>query len=126
MKIYQITKGQLVTLWAFGLVGWLFSWAGAVSYKISDSLEGLYWFLFIFIPFVLMFYTNGWLSENNKSVFKWIRAKVSRVKNVDKQVVEDNKKSKQNDKLKGMGGWLYFFRIILFFSAMGRKPLSIR
>jgi len=54
-KIYNITIGQFITIWIFGLIGWFFTLAPAFDYG-----SGLAFFLVIFIPFALVFYTIGW------------------------------------------------------------------
>ena len=58
--IYSITKGQLITLWFFGTIGWLF--AGLVL--LNEIISAL---LYIFlIPFILIFYTIGWRNSKKK------------------------------------------------------------
>lgn len=54
-KIYNITVGQLATLWIFGGLGWFLTLQPAFDYG-----SGFAWFLFIFIPFAIIFYTIGW------------------------------------------------------------------
>ena len=54
MKYYNITIGQLITLWVFGAIAWF---AALLSLSII--------FLLI-IPAFLVFYTIGW-RVNNKS-----------------------------------------------------------
>ncbi|MDD4902698.1 MAG: hypothetical protein PHE24_06205 [Patescibacteria group bacterium] len=61
MKIYGITKGQLITLWVFGIIFWLFD--------ISPALESYSQFdipvvLLFLIPAILIFYTFGWKKHN--------------------------------------------------------------
>jgi len=56
MNIYNTTKGQLITLWVFGILSWLFNlFAMLVSVDISSFSA----FLFLFIPTFLTFYTLG-------------------------------------------------------------------
>jgi hypothetical protein len=55
-NIYKITKGQLISLWIFGLIGW--------GYTL-DSYSDFGSFLSIFIPAILVFYTIGWRSYRN-------------------------------------------------------------
>tara|TARA_Y100000310_G_C20380943_1_gene668071 strand:- start:32 stop:220 length:189 start_codon:yes stop_codon:yes gene_type:complete len=59
-KIYNISIGQLITMWVFGGIGWFFSaiWA--------DGGPAISFFLIILIPFFLIFYTIGWLNNRNK------------------------------------------------------------
>ncbi len=70
MKIYNITKGQYITVLVFGIVVWLFSIA-----EIGAGID--YWgILFLVIPFILVFYTIGWrnyrkrISVNKKNNIK--------------------------------------------------------
>lgn len=57
-KIYNITKGQLATLWLFVIV---FAINAGESY--NDLLESLSITLF----FVVVFYTIGWRNHNKKN-----------------------------------------------------------
>lgn len=56
-NIYKITKGQLISLWVFGVIAWI--------YEI-DSYSDISKFLTISIPAILVFYTLGWKSFNKK------------------------------------------------------------
>lgn len=56
-NIYKITKGQLISLWVFGVIGWIFT---------LDSYSDSSGFLSILIPAILVFYTIGWRSQNKK------------------------------------------------------------
>lgn len=59
MKLYNITRGQLITLWIFGIVFWVVSFFSA-----SDTDSKSFWvFLFFLIPGALIFYTIGWRNE---------------------------------------------------------------
>jgi len=58
-NIYNTSKGQLIAMWIFGIIGWLLYLAAG-----QDDGSGFMLFLFIFIPFALVFYTIGW--KNNK------------------------------------------------------------
>lgn len=64
--MYNITRGQLVTLWVFGLLIWLWSVATALTYSYEASGED---FLVWFVPFVLIFYTIGWRQKNSSKSF---------------------------------------------------------
>ena len=50
-NIYKISKGQLITLWVFGIIGWL------ISLDESDNGSGLATFFVWAIPFFLIFYS---------------------------------------------------------------------
>ena len=64
MRIYNITKGQLITLWAFGFFFWV--WVGDLSsIKISDSFRIDPFLLILLIPFILIFYTIGWKNDHD-------------------------------------------------------------
>lgn len=52
--MYNITKGQLITVWVFSAFGWI-----AASNSYSDFAA--FWMLFI--PFMLIFYTIGWRNK---------------------------------------------------------------
>lgn len=54
MKLYNITKGQLITLWVTGSIMWLL----AAGLALSGSFFGA--FLMLFLPGFLVFYTIGW------------------------------------------------------------------
>lgn len=73
-NIYKITKGQLISLWVFGVIGWLYT---------LDSYSDLSGFLSIFIPAILVFYTIGWRYQNKKSGIetesKDFKAKISEI-----------------------------------------------
>jgi hypothetical protein len=58
-NLYNITKGQLITIWVFGVLGTLYA-IEAASYSQSDFAE----FSVLLIPFILIFYTIGW--RNNR------------------------------------------------------------
>jgi hypothetical protein len=53
-KIYNITKIQLIIIWLFGVFGWLYTFDG-----YENSIKA---FFFVFIPFILFFYTAGWFN----------------------------------------------------------------
>ena len=63
--MYRITKGQLITIWFFSILGWLASlWNWISTYGSIPFLSAL---VFI-IPLILIFYTLGWTNSNNKGV----------------------------------------------------------
>ncbi len=55
-NIYKITKGQLISLWFFGIIAWVYS---------VDSYSDFSGFLSILIPAILVFYTIGWRSNRD-------------------------------------------------------------
>lgn len=57
-NIYKITKGQLITLWVFGFMGWIV----ALSQAEYNNFAIIF---MILIPAVLVFYTIGWRSHRN-------------------------------------------------------------
>ena len=58
-NIYKITKGQLITIIVFGVIGWL-----VALLQTEDS--GFAIFLSVVIPMVLVFYTIGWKNSNKE------------------------------------------------------------
>jgi len=57
-KIYNITRGQLITVWIFGAIGWIYyATNGFDSYYRSPSFVPI---LIWIVPFILVFYTIGW------------------------------------------------------------------
>ena len=63
MNLYKITRGQLITLWVFGLILELFCWVSAIDYYDSSKFAG---FCAILIPATLIFYTLGWRKHNKR------------------------------------------------------------
>ncbi len=59
-NLYKITKGQIISRWVFGLIGWV------VSLSETDY-SGFATFLAVSIPMVLVFYTIGWRSTNKRN-----------------------------------------------------------
>ncbi len=60
-NIYKITKGQIISIWIFGIIGFI------VSLGESDY-SGFAIFLSILIPAILVFYTIGWINfKKNKT-----------------------------------------------------------
>ncbi len=60
-NFYNISKGQLITIWIFGGIGFV---VAALESYYSDFAT----FLLVFIPAVLVFYTIGWLNFNKKKI----------------------------------------------------------
>ncbi len=63
-EFYSITKGQLLVMWVFGVIGTIFCIATA-----SDMGDSLFGFLGIALAFFLFFYTFGWRA-NRKNINK--------------------------------------------------------
>lgn len=63
-NLYNITKGQLITLWIFGVIGELLALDEASSYKGYEGAGFIAWIL----PMVLIFYTLGWLNDKNHAL----------------------------------------------------------
>lgn len=61
MYMYNITRGQLITLWVFGIIAWLVSLVISID---SYGVAGFAIALLIIIPAGLTFYTVGWKSKN--------------------------------------------------------------
>ena len=59
-SVYSISRGQFVTLWVFGLIGWFWAMDKSDYYSYNFSYEFLLWA----IPLLLIFYSIGW--RNNK------------------------------------------------------------
>ncbi|MEK7646456.1 MAG: hypothetical protein AAB381_02065 [Patescibacteria group bacterium] len=59
--MYNISKGQLVTVWVFAV--FIFFWAMNENEYSSNSF---YAFFGLTIPFVVIFYTVGWRNNKNK------------------------------------------------------------
>ena len=77
-NLYKISKGQLVTLWVFGTIGWFF------TFDPMDYGESWAVVLFVLIPFAVIFYTIGWRERHREewnSIKSW-RPKKSTVKKV--------------------------------------------
>lgn len=82
MNFYKITKGQLITLWVFGIIFIL----GDLMYVLDQcSPSGFSIFLLLLIPAVLIFYTVGWKSHNPK-VKK--EQKISTENKEEKEIIE--------------------------------------
>ena len=54
-SFYNISVGQLITLWIFGVIAWFFALAPAI-----DDSEPLAVLFFAGIPCFLIFYNIGW------------------------------------------------------------------
>jgi len=67
--IYQISRGQLITLWIFFIIVWLIGWdalyrAVYTPWVTPQGNPGIAAWVIITIPFALIFYTIGW--KNNR------------------------------------------------------------
>jgi len=60
-SIYKITRGQLVTMWIFGIIGFF---VGIAQAEYSSFAS----FMAVLIPAFLIFYTIGWKSFNKSTV----------------------------------------------------------
>lgn len=60
-SLYNITRGQLLTVIVFGIIGWIFAMDKSDSSRSSDLYDVLVWF----IPFVVIFYVIGWRNYHN-------------------------------------------------------------
>ena len=66
-NFYNITLGQLITVWVFGFFSLLLS-AGGMAEEPSNT--AFYLFLVSFIHFALIFYTIGWRNNRKKEGHK--------------------------------------------------------
>lgn len=57
-----MSKGQLVTLWIFGVIAWLWSAGELLDYGSDFALP-----IFLIVPAGLIYYTIGWSKHNKKS-----------------------------------------------------------
>ncbi len=63
--MYNITRGQLITIWVFGLFSWIFTF-----YQATDSyssIKGFWGILAFVIPGALIFYTIGWRNYKKRA-----------------------------------------------------------
>ncbi|HEY9583838.1 MAG TPA: hypothetical protein VJI66_02650 [Candidatus Paceibacterota bacterium] len=75
MKIYNISKGQFVTVWIFSITIWVLIINKSCNwYKefyrcpppaLSSNTSSYDW-LAVIVPFVIVFYTIGWMSNRRK------------------------------------------------------------
>jgi len=107
MKIYNTTRGQLITILVFGLLFWV-----GDLFVLADSYEpsGVSKFLALFVPAFLIFYVIGWRKYNNKKLFKInLKNRFEKLKESKKE-----KSTKPQKELKGVDGWLWFFVATLY------------
>ena len=64
-NFYNTTKGQLITIWVFGVLLWMWSIGQADSYSSKKEFWGI---LIFIIPGVLIFYTIGRRNYKKKQV----------------------------------------------------------
>ena len=64
MEIYNITRGQLIAIWIFGLI------AAFVALVDLDSYDSSGWstVLLVLIPAALVFYSIGWRAHRKNHV----------------------------------------------------------
>jgi len=60
-NLYNITKGQLITIWIFGVIATLLS--GAYAADTESAIGGI---LSILVPFIVIFYTIGWRERHRE------------------------------------------------------------
>ncbi len=72
--MYNITKGQLITIWVFGLFLWVVTFFCGV-YSYSSIFDKIWLFLFLVIPFIMVFYTIGWRNCQKRSLKRREREK---------------------------------------------------
>ena len=60
--LYDVTQGQLIAAWVFGIVLVLFHLSPAFDYGRQWAI-----FMVVFVPFLLVFYTIGWWSRRKKN-----------------------------------------------------------
>ena len=67
-KIYNISMGQLITLWVFGAASTFLAFLAVFGFLDSESVLSVFLsaFLVLFIPFLLIFYTIGWKNYQKK------------------------------------------------------------
>ena len=65
--MYQISKGQLITIWVFGI---LFLLGDLISIANAYSPSGFSLSLLLFVPGALIFYSIGWKNQNGKILVK--------------------------------------------------------
>ncbi len=65
--MYNTTKGQLITIWVFGLFLWVVTFFCGV-YSYSSIFDKIWLFLFLVIPFIVVFYTIGWRNCQKRSL----------------------------------------------------------
>jgi len=70
MKLYDITKSQLIIIWVLGIIVWL--WSGVEA----ETNGGLYMLIFLILPFILLFYSLGWRKKHKKSEVSKINPKI--------------------------------------------------
>jgi hypothetical protein len=63
MKIYNITKGQLITVFIFGTIIWIISLI-RLSFNTHPHSPPVEVWLLLTIPFALIFYILGWKNRN--------------------------------------------------------------
>lgn len=62
-NFYDITKGQLITFWIFGIIGFICALAISMDGYSDTNIPT---FLSVFIPFFVIFYSLGWSKANRK------------------------------------------------------------
>lgn len=108
MKIYKITKGQLITLWVFGVLFFL----GNLLY-IADQYSpyGFSLFLLLLVPAILIFYTVGWKSHNPKKSQE-IKMQNDNINDENTSMENQPKSKKSIDHAKRIRSWSIFYLVL--------------
>ena len=61
-SFYDISRGQLITLWIFGFLGWI------SALDKSDYGSGAATIFSVLLPFLLFFYTIGWKNRHSVTI----------------------------------------------------------
>lgn len=62
-EFYSVTRGQLIIIWIFGVIGIMFSFISA-----EEESDPFFGFLAIGILFFLFFYTIGWRANKKANI----------------------------------------------------------
>ena len=71
-NLYEISKWQFILLWVFSVIAWVrvannsCEWFQLCRRFGSDNMTPLADWMALIIPFVLVFYTLGWISHQKK------------------------------------------------------------
>src|SRR3989344_9160191 len=98
-NLYNITKGQVITLWIFGVI-WLV-WAMNQSCYFYGSCSRGYrvWladYVLFILPFALIFYTIGWRNSRKNQITGHAKELVKKRKKGEKK--KKKKKNKQRER----------------------------
>jgi len=67
-KIYNISIGQLITLWVFGVASTFLAFLAVFGFLDNELVLSAFLaaFMVVFIPFLLIFYTIGWKNRKKR------------------------------------------------------------